>query len=877
MRTPGSVTQRERTRHRRGRALLAALLVGGVAVAAGGPTGAWATESSIEPNPRNLEVADDAPHHSAIIDNGVVQLGINDQGHLNLGGGTPSSGTGTTVVGLRYLPTNAESTAPGCLCEGWGAADATSGATGYANISSDGVNNLTLLGFSSGVDAAGDGFAVSEVRIGSTLEVTHDFHASGTPNLYEVTVSMRNISGATVDPRYRRVMDWDIEPTAFSEEVTIQGSSPNLLFSSTNGFQTANPLGSRSFSGYLQGPPGGPEIIDAGPSDHGALFDFGFAPLPPGETVTFNIYYGAAGNETDALNAVDFVNANVFSLGQPSSTNGASLGVPNTFIFGFALGGSSTERLVVRKRADNGISRPGDDNGYSIILSNPTSNPMAVTSVTDLLPPGFTYRDGTSTLDGTPIPAPSPSMVGGRQQLVWTNGFTIAPLSSRTLHFGVRVSSSQPEGVYLNNATAAALIGSAPVAVRATGDAAAVTVPPPTVATDTSATSSTGAITVDPHTGLTEIAMARGSRSPVTVTTSVACPSGTPTGADLVHGTNTYPMTESPPGSGIYTATIPAADIVEAAIVVKVHCPSGDISNTVAVIELYDPSGIITDASTGLPIVGATVTLYKVPFALPDTAGTTQDCRTTLTRPGSDWSGVPAATLGSGVLADPTLSPAEIDPLINPQLTTSEGRYGWNVATGCWFIKVDAAGYESKVSPLVGVPPEVTDLHLALVPIGTPPTPAAVKCGKLLATILGTDGPDVLTGTSGPDVIVGLGGDDVIDGLGGDDIICGGAGNDVIRGGFGNDQMRGELGDDDIRGDGGNDVIWGGAGSDFLRGDAGNDSLRGEAGNDRVYGGAGNDVLTGGTHDAMPGDHCDGGGGTDKIPEGDCESRVNVP
>lgn len=33
---------------------------------------------------------------------------------------------------------------------------------------------------------------------------------------------------------------------------------------------------------------------------------------------------------------------------------------------------------------------------------------------------------------------------------------------------------------------------------------------------------------------------------------------------------------------------------------------------------------------------------------------------------------------------------------------------------GCWYIEVRAEGYQTLVSPVVGVPPEVTDLDLAL-------------------------------------------------------------------------------------------------------------------------------------------------------------------
>ncbi len=48
------------------------------------------------------------------------------------------------------------------------------------------------------------------------------------------------------------------------------------------------------------------------------------------------------------------------------------------------------------------------------------------------------------------------------------------------------------------------------------------------------------------------------------------------------------------------------------------------------------------------------------------------------------------------------------------------------------------------------------------------------RCGGQFATIVGTNGPDVLVGTKGPDVIHGRGRADVIKGKGGADVICGG-------------------------------------------------------------------------------------------------------
>ncbi len=94
-------------------------------------------------------------------------------------------------------------------------------------------------------------------------------------------------------------------------------------------------------------------------------------------------------------------------------------------------------------------------------------------------------------------------------------------------------------------------------------------------------------------------------------------------------------------------------------------------------------------------------------------------------------------------------------------------------------------------------------------------------CGGLAATIVGTEGDDVLVGTPGDDVIVGLGGRDVINGRGGDDVICGGSGDDVINGAEGDDTLFGGPGRDVVNAGDGDDVVYGGSGRDVVNGGAG--------------------------------------------------------
>jgi hypothetical protein len=140
-------------------------------------------------------------------------------------------------------------------------------------------------------------------------------------------------------------------------------------------------------------------------------------------------------------------------------------------------------------------------------------------------------------------------------------------------------------------------------------------------------------------------------------------------------------------------------------------------------VTLYDPSGIVSNKQTGQAITAATATLHHVPGWLPK-SGPDDDrpntCESNLSKPaGTPWSQPAPTELGIIANADVTA----IAPRLPYQHTTADGYYGWGVSQGCWYVTVEAAGYESLVSPVVGVPPEVTDLDLALTPLDTPCTP----------------------------------------------------------------------------------------------------------------------------------------------------------
>lgn len=152
------------------------------------------------------------------------------------------------------------------------------------------------------------------------------------------------------------------------------------------------------------------------------------------------------------------------------------------------------------------------------------------------------------------------------------------------------------------------------------------------------------------------------------------------------------------------------------------------------------------------------------------------------------------------------------------------------------------------------------------------------RCEGLVATIVGTDGDDILDGTSEDDVIFAGAGADRINGLAGDDVICGGEGNDILIGGADDDTLVGGEGRDqvlyagvtrgvvvdlerglatgagrdtlkgieDVTGSEGDDTLRGNNGKNRLSGGKGEDRLLGRGGNDRLEGGRGKDELNGG-------------------------------
>ena len=238
------------------------------------------------------------------------------------------------------------------------------------------------------------------------LRITHEFRPSLHENLYQATVTYENFSDHTLSElRYRRVNDWDIEPTVYNECVSIFFNSlPNSLeYTTDDGIESVNPLIDVSTSGIDFSCPGGVgcPVYDSGPMDHGALFQFLFKDsnddlieLAPGDKFSFDIFYGAAATKEAANDALAAVGSEISSFGYPPMSYGCDAsnpGSPNVFMLAFSgLGGlspsNSPSKILTLDPTDlsedTASPTPSSSPDSSTPSPTPASSNMCVESVT---------------------------------------------------------------------------------------------------------------------------------------------------------------------------------------------------------------------------------------------------------------------------------------------------------------------------------------------------------------------------------------------------------------------------------------------------------------------------------------------------------------
>jgi hypothetical protein len=173
--------------------------------------------------------------------------------------------------------------------------------------------------------------------------------------------------------------------------------------------------------------------------------------------------------------------------------------------------------------------------------------------------------------------------------------------------------------------------------------------------------------------------------SPITITRT-ACPGASAASFEIfVQGTlrRSGSMAEGP--SGVYTGhadpLIPSSGAGEVRI--HVTCPGGAVEDTSFNVYI-DPSGFVRTTS-GDPIVGATVTLFR-----------SDD-------PGGPFTLVPD---GSAIMSPSNRT--------NPDTTDGDGHFGWDVIAGYYKVRAEMAGCTSAETHVMTIPPPVTDLDIRL-------------------------------------------------------------------------------------------------------------------------------------------------------------------
>ena len=151
-------------------------------------------------------------------------------------------------------------------------------------------------------------------------------------------------------------------------------------------------------------------------------------------------------------------------------------------------------------------------------------------------------------------------------------------------------------------------------------------------------------------------------------------------------------FTETPPGSGIYTGTLPPAWPLHGDTTIRIvtTCGTGDAQRvTNNTFNIYiDPSGTVVDQNDA-PIAGATVTLLQ--------------------QVDGSYSVVPN---GSAVM-----SPANRN---NPDTTNGAGQFGWDTVAGSYEVKAAAPGCSTRTTDPFTIPPPVTGMVIQLTCGGAP-------------------------------------------------------------------------------------------------------------------------------------------------------------
>jgi hypothetical protein len=284
-----------------------------------------------------IALAPRAVHGQAVIDNGLVQLGIQSHGGLVWDG-----------TGLRFTPYGWDVLTPGVARDGWG--------VGISGGAFDQVFGAGLLGSTVNlvtgptVATAQSALTTATLRFGETdlLRINHAFSPSAmSANLFEVRVTLTNLTSAWLGTgehgiRYRRIMDWDGQANYEDLGVTVGRDEddvaiPHVLGFANNGFVSPSPFS--PLSAACNALVSVNSYVFGDPCDLGAAFDFGFGSLDAGASMGFSMFYGAASDQWTMFGALQSVGAAAYSMAWCSTCDNRDVSGEFgnvTYGFGFA-------------------------------------------------------------------------------------------------------------------------------------------------------------------------------------------------------------------------------------------------------------------------------------------------------------------------------------------------------------------------------------------------------------------------------------------------------------------------------------------------------------------------------------------------------------
>ena len=222
-------------------------------------------------------------------------------------------------------------------------------------------------------------------------------------------------------------------------------------------------------------------------------------------------------------------------------------------------------------------------------------------------------------------------------------------------------------------------------------------------------------VVMDGASGVTQVILPEGESVALRARFASLCADGVtlPSAVSLTYNNQNYPLV----WDGVaYVGEIPAEDgVVSADITLSTRCGTLISNRLIGSVVVYRPMGVITDQQTGQPLAGAKVTLHHVPNWFPKTDvgdNRPNSCQSALSFPPSGMIWNQPAPIAESVTVNPEIS--EVRPLSSYQRTNTLGQYGWMLPAGCWYVVVEAEGYETTTSFVAGGMPSIFGLDLAL-------------------------------------------------------------------------------------------------------------------------------------------------------------------